>query len=131
MSKPPACVRLAGELSPEELVELYAASDVMVSPSSFEGFGLTFAEAMACGCPVVGVDATSVPEVVGDGGILVERPDPALVARAIAGLLRDPEERARLSARARTRALEFSWERAAERTLDGYRTAVAARAPRP
>jgi glycosyltransferase involved in cell wall biosynthesis len=124
MSTPPACVRLAGELSQAELVELYAASDVMVSPSSFEGFGLTFAEAMACGCPVVGVDATSVPEVVGDGGLLVERPDPVLVARALAALLRDPEERAALSARARARALEFSWERAARRTLEVYRRAA-------
>jgi len=128
MSTPPACVRLAGELSPEELVELYAASDLMVSPSSFEGFGLTFAEAMACGCPVVGVDATSVPEVVGDGGVLVERPEPALVARAIAGLLRDPAARAEVAARARARGLEFSWERAARRTLEVYR-AVARGAP--
>lgn len=124
MSSPPACVRLAGELSAEELVELYAVSDVMVSPSSFEGFGLTFAEAMACGCPVVGVDATSVPEVVGDGGILVERPEPALVAKALGQLLRNPAERAALSARARARAAELSWENAARRTLAAYRVAA-------
>lgn len=121
MSSPPPCVRLAGELSDEELVQLYAVSDVMVSPSSFEGFGFTFVEAMACGCPVIGVDATSVPEVVGDGGLLVERPDTPLVARALARLLRDPEERAALAARARARAREFSWESAARRTLEAYR----------
>jgi glycosyltransferase involved in cell wall biosynthesis len=130
MARPPACVRLAGELSEDELVELYAASDVMVSPSTFEGFGLTFAEAMASGCPVVGVDATSVPEVVGDGGVLVERAEPPLVARAISALLRNPAERAALSARARARGLEFSWERAARRTLDVYRSAAARRARR-
>ena len=121
MRTPPACVRLAGELSDEELVQLYAVSDVMVSPSSFEGFGFTFAEAMACGCPVIGVDTTSVPEVVGDGGILVERPEAPLVARALARLLRDPEERSVLAARARARAREFSWESAARRTLEAYR----------
>jgi glycosyltransferase involved in cell wall biosynthesis len=121
MNSPPACVRLAGELSDEELVQLYAVSDVMVSPSSFEGFGFTFAEAMACGCPVIGVDATSVPEVVGDGGLLVERPEAPLVARALARLLRDPEERSALAVRARARAREFSWESAARRTLEAYR----------
>ncbi|MEW6273147.1 MAG: glycosyltransferase family 1 protein, partial [Thermodesulfobacteriota bacterium] len=94
LEEPPPFLHLAGELDGERLVELYGASDVMVSPSSFEGFGLTFIEAMSCGCPVVGVAATSVPEVVGDGGILVERPDAALVATALARLLGDPELRA-------------------------------------
>ncbi len=120
----PPFVRVLGEVPAEQVVELYAVSDAMVSPSSFEGFGLTFAEAMACGCPVVGVAATSVPEVVGEGGILVERPEADLVARALGRLLRDPSLRRELSEKALARSRELSWERAARRTLEVYRRAT-------
>ena len=127
LDAPPPFVRLAGELPAQDLVELYGASDVMVSPSSFEGFGLTFVEAMACGCPVVGVAATSVPEVVGDGGVLVERPDAALVADALGRLLRDASFRADVARRALARAGTLSWRRAAEQTRDAYLAAAAVR----
>ena len=127
LDAPPPFVRLAGELPAQDLVELYGASDVMVSPSSFEGFGLTFVEAMACGCPVVGVAATSVPEVVGDGGVLVERPDAVLVADALARLLRDDAFRADVARRALARAGTLSWRRAAEQTRDAYVEAAAVR----
>ena len=127
LDAPPPFVRLAGELPADDLVELYGASDVMVSPSSFEGFGLTFVEAMACGCPVVGVAATSVPEVVGDGGVLVERPDAALVAAALARLLGDAALRAETARRALARAGALSWRRAAEQTRDAYLAAAAVR----
>ena len=127
LDAPPPFVRIAGELDAASLVELYGASDVMVSPSSFEGFGLTFVEAMACGCPVVGVAATSVPEVVGDGGLLVERPDAELVAAALARLLGDPALRAATAQRALARAGELSWRRAAEQTRDVYLAAAASR----
>jgi len=125
LDAPPPWVRAVGEVDAERLVELYGASDAMVSPSSFEGFGLTFAEAMACGCPVVGVAATSVPEVVGDGGILVERPDGVLVAEALGRLLADPALRAATVERALARAGALSWRRAAEQTRDVYRAAAA------
>jgi glycosyltransferase involved in cell wall biosynthesis len=88
---------------------------------------LTFVEAMACGCPVVGVAATSVPEVVGDGGLLVERPDAVLVAAALARLLGDPALRAATAQRALARAGALSWRRAAEQTRDVYRAAAASR----
>src|SRR5581483_11883061 len=127
---PPPWVRLLGEVPAERLVELYGASDVMVSPSTYEGFGLTFAEAMACGCPVVGVAATSVPEVVRGGGLLVERAEAALVADAIERLLRDPDLRARTVVAALARAAELTWERAAESTLAVQRAAARAAAAR-
>jgi glycosyltransferase involved in cell wall biosynthesis len=127
LDAPPPFVRVAGELPADDLVELYGASDVMVSPSSFEGFGLTFVEAMACGCPVVGVAATSVPEVVGDGGVLVSRPDAGLVADALARLLGDATFRAEVARRARAQAGTLSWRRAAEQTRDAYRAALAIR----
>ena len=131
LDAPPPFVRLAGELPAQDLVELYGASDVMVSPSSFEGFGLTFVEAMACGCPVVGVAATSVPEVVGDGGVLVERPDAGLVADALSRLLRDDALRADVAQRALARAGTLSWRRAAEQTRDAYLAAAAVRRGMP
>ena len=131
IDRPPPFLRLAGELPAEDLVELYGASDVMVSPSSFEGFGLTFVEAMACGCPVVGVDATSVPEVVGDGGILVARAEPGLVADALGRLLRDPSLRADIGRRARLRAATLSWEACARGTRAAYLEASGLRATAP
>lgn len=123
LRSPPPFVHLAGEVSPEELVELYGAADVMVSPSSFEGFGLTFVEAMACGCPVVGVAATSVPEVVGDAGILVEAPEPELLAAALRELLESDKARLEYGRRALRRAESLSWPQAAARTLEVYRAA--------
>lgn len=120
---PPPFVHLAGEVSAEALVELYGAADVMISPSSFEGFGLTFVEAMACGCPVVGVAATSVPEVVGDAGILVERPDADLLSSALRELLGSEKTRMEYGRRALRRAEALSWPQAAARTLEVYREA--------
>jgi glycosyltransferase involved in cell wall biosynthesis len=126
LESPPPWVRVRGELSDEQVVELYGAADAMVSPSTFEGFGLTFLEAMACGCPVVGLRATSVPEVVDDAGLLVERAEPDLIAGALGALLRDPALRAEKARRALGRARTFSWSRAARETCAVYREAVAA-----
>jgi len=126
LESPPDWLRIRGELSDEQIVELYGAADAMVSPSTFEGFGLTFLEAMACACPVVGVRATSVPEVVNDAGLLVERAEPGLIAGALGALLRDPELRIEKGRRALARARTFSWSRAATETLAVYREAVAA-----
>lgn len=125
LASPPPFVRVLGEIDAAALVDLLGAADVMVSPSSYEGFGLTFAEAMACGTPVVGVAVTSVPEVVGEGGLLVERPDPGLVAEALGRLLRDPELRAAKALAARERAAGSSWERAARAAAGVYRAAQA------
>ncbi len=123
---PPPYVRLLGEIGDHDLVDLLGASDVMVSPSSYEGFGLTFAEAMACGTPVVGVGVTSVPEVVGDGGLLVDAPEAGAVADALGQLLRDPGLRAAKAAAALQQAGRFSWERAARAAAEAYRVAAAA-----
>ncbi len=123
LRSPPPFVHLAGEVDASDLVELYGAADVMVSPSSFEGFGLTFVEAMACGCPVVGVAATSVPEVVGDAGILVKAPDSGQLADALRRLVTSTEVCRDYGARALRRASELSWSRAAAQTLEVYRAA--------
>lgn len=124
--RPPSHVRLLGELPEKELIGLLGAADCMVSPSSYEGFGLTFAEAMACGTPVVGVATTSIPEVVGEGGLLVEAPEAEAIAEALARLLREPDLRAAKSHAALEEARRFSWQHTAERTLEVYRDVAAA-----
>ncbi len=125
LESPPPFVRVLGEIEAGALVDLLGAADVMVSPSSYEGFGLTFAEAMACGTPVVGVAVTSVPEVVGDGGVLVSSPDVGEVAEALGCLLRDEEFRSAKAQAARERAASLSWARAARTSAEVYRAAQA------
>jgi glycosyltransferase involved in cell wall biosynthesis len=125
MRRPPAHVRLLGELPEAELVALLGAADCMLSPSSYEGFGLTFAEAMACGTPVVGVATTSIPEVVGEGGLLVEASGEEAIADALTRLLREPDLRAAKSRAALEEARRFSWQRTAEQTLEVYRGVAA------
>lgn len=97
-------VRFDGPLDTLRLVERYRACDVYVQPSLAESFGVTIAEAMACGRPVVATDVGGVPEVVGEAGLLV----PAADARALAGAIRrladDPAERRRLGELACARA---------------------------
>jgi glycosyltransferase involved in cell wall biosynthesis len=76
---------------------------------------------MACGCPVVASNTTSLPEVVGEAGLLVDPHDPEAVAEALRRLLDDPELAGRLRAAGRERAAQFTWERCARETTAVYR----------
>lgn len=114
-----------GAIADEDVPAFFGSLRCMVSPSSYEGFGLTYLEAMACGCPVVGLSNSSVPEVVGDAGVLMERADAALLAPVIAKLMTDDRAVADLSRRGRSRAVHFSWNETARRTMDAYREALA------
>ncbi len=95
-------------------------ADVFVFPSLYEGFGLTPLEAMACGAPVISSNASSLPEVVGDAGILVEPRDVKGFADAMARVLQDDALRHELHTKGLTQASRFSWERAARETLALY-----------
>ncbi len=88
-----------------------SALEVFCMPSRWEGFGLALVEALACGKPSVVSDVDSLPEVLGDAGLLVPTEDPDALARAVAGLLDDPARRADLASRARARAEVFSVEK--------------------
>jgi len=116
----PPGVRWLGPLPDHALRALYAAAEIAVSASDYEGFGLTVCEAMASGCAVVAVANTSIPEVVGDAGLLVARSDPELLAAAIARLVAEPETRAALAAAGRARAAGFTWDETARRTRAVY-----------
>ncbi|MGD8623299.1 MAG: glycosyltransferase family 1 protein [Anaerolineae bacterium] len=111
---------LTGYLAREDLVLAYNLADLFVYPSLYEGFGLPPLEAMACGCPVVTSDRSSLPEVVGDAALLVDPEDVPALARAMAALLHRPDKRAELAARGFRQAGRFSWDRAARQTLEIY-----------
>jgi len=113
-------VRQMSRVSEEDLVGLYNVADVFVLPSLYEGFGLPVLEAMACGTPVVAANAASLPEVVGDAGLLVDPRSPEAIAEAIAQVLEDPSLASHLRERGLQRAREFTWERTARETLELY-----------
>jgi glycosyltransferase involved in cell wall biosynthesis len=100
---------------------------VLVSPSLYEVFGLTLLEAMACGCPVIALRRSAVPEVVGDAALLLDDPDETALAAALVRVLRERDVAADLRARGLVRAAAFSWERAAEATEAVYAEALARR----
>jgi glycosyltransferase involved in cell wall biosynthesis len=95
----------------EELVELYRGALAYVDPSLYEGFGLQAAEALACGTPVIASNTTSLPEVVGDAGILLDPRDVAGFANAIRRVTEDGELAAKLGQRALVQASRFTWTR--------------------
>jgi len=114
-------VRFLGFVPDAELPPLYAGAAVFVYPSSYEGFGLPLLEAMACGTPVLTYNVTSLPEVVGDAGLLLDPPvSPSELAKALGRLLDDGPLRAELTARGRARARAFDWGEAARRTHAVY-----------
>jgi glycosyltransferase involved in cell wall biosynthesis len=114
-----------GFVPEEHLPLLYSGAKALVNPTLHETFGLTNLEAMACGCPVVTSDRFAVPEIVGDGALLVSEPHrPDAVALATNELLTDSAEQTALAQRGRERASEFSWERTAEGVLEVYRRTI-------
>lgn len=117
-------VVFVGATSDDELRALYHAAEALVFPSLGEGFGLPIVEAMACGCPVVTSNLSSMPEVAGDAALLVDPHDVASIAQALRSLLRDPALRADLVARGSARAARYTWDEAARGTLRVYEQAM-------
>lgn len=117
-------VEFLGFVSDEALAELMRGCAAFVFPSRNEGFGLAPVEAMACGAPVLAADAGSLPEVVGDGGILLSPDDSRAWVDELAKLLSDDTYRAGLSARAIERAGLFSWDEAAQSYVKLIREAI-------
>jgi len=102
------------------LPAFYSGAQVYVLPSLYEGFGLPVLEAMACGCPVITSNISSLPEVVGDAAIKVPPQDIDGLAQAISQVLENGQLRQELIAKGLTRAAHFSWERTAKETLAVY-----------
>ncbi len=114
-------VRLIGRIDDAHLPLWHAACGVFAYPSLYEGFGLPALEAMACGSAIVASNASSLPEVLGDSGLLVDPTDTRAIAAALSRVLDDASLRQNLGARAITRAQRFTWASTAARTLDVYR----------
>jgi glycosyltransferase involved in cell wall biosynthesis len=113
-------VRLLGGVTAPELVGLYQGARLFVLPSLYEGFGLPALEALACGVPVITSNAGSLPEVVGEAGVLLDPHDIGGWSDAIERLLLDPQEEARLREAGPKQAANFSWDRAAAQTWELY-----------
>jgi glycosyltransferase involved in cell wall biosynthesis len=114
-------VRFPGFVPDEEQALWYSSAAVFAFPSRYEGFGLPLLEAMACGAPVVSSSASSLPEVVGDAGLLVDPSDVEGLCSALRQLLEDASLRQALSVAGRARAKKFSWRRMASETVRVYR----------
>jgi glycosyltransferase involved in cell wall biosynthesis len=115
----------------EDLPALLNGASLFVYPSLYEGFGLPPLEAMACGTPVIASNTTSLPEVVGDGGLMVNPICVDEIAEAMHSVLTNKELRDRLRLTGLARAKSFSWERTAQMTLSAYEDAWKARQSRP
>ncbi len=109
-------VRVIGYVEPHALPLVYGSAAVFVFPSLYEGFGMPLLEAMAAGAPVVTSNTSSLPEVAGDAGLLVDPKSPAELARAIERVLTDRALAATLVEKGRARAREFTWDRTADAT---------------
>jgi len=106
-----------GRVDDESLADLYSVAGCFVFPSRYEGFGLPCLEAMACGCPVAAFRNSSLPEVVGDAGLLVEDGDGEALGMAAVEMMRDRDRWKRAGLK---RAKKFSWLQAARDTISAY-----------
>lgn len=116
-------IHLPGYVPEEEKPLWYNAATCFCYPSLYEGFGLPPLEAMACGVPVIASDVSSLPEVVGDAGIMVPPTDTDALTDALHRVLFDGALRAELAQRGLARASRFSWAEAARQTVATYRLA--------
>jgi len=113
-----------GHVPEETLPALYNLADLLVMPSLYEGFGLPLLEAMACGIPVIASDSSSLPEVVGDAGLLVPPRDAPALAEAIHTALTGAGAREQMIERGLKRAATFTWGRTARETARVYRQVI-------
>ncbi|MCX7823814.1 MAG: glycosyltransferase family 4 protein [Syntrophobacterales bacterium] len=117
-------VRLLGYVPDEDLASLYSGALSLVYPSLYEGFGLPVVEAMACGCPVICSNTSSLPEVAGNAAILIDPYDSRALAEAIAAFLENKPLREQFIHLGFYRLAHFSWEKTAEKTIQLFRSLV-------
>lgn len=113
-----------GKIDQRELIVAYQSASVVVLPSWYEGFGFSMLEAMASGVPAIGARATSIPEIVGDAGLLFDPKDEKQLAQQLNEVLSNSTLRSELIAKGYERAKQFSWKQCAEKTLQVYNEVV-------
>ena len=119
---------MLGWIDDEDLPAIYSGALCFAYPSEYEGFGLQLCEAMASGCPTFASRATSLPEVLGNGGETFALDAPGALAALLRRVSIDDDFRKDLSGRARARSLEFSWAETARQTLSVYESLLPHRA---
>lgn len=117
-------VEVLGYITEAKKLELYQNADLLLFPSLYEGVGLPPLEAMACGCPVISSSTSSMPEVVGDAGILLEPKDENVWAREIMKTLNSKDLMEKLSQKGIVQAQKFSWESCAKQTEEVYKSII-------
>jgi glycosyltransferase involved in cell wall biosynthesis len=110
-------VKFADYVERADLPALYSGALALTFPSLYEGFGLPALEAMSCGTPVVASNASSIPEVVGDAGLLLDPRDVGAWAGAVERLSHDDTAQRDMSRKGLARAARFTWERCARETF--------------
>lgn len=117
-------VKRLGHVPMADLDALYHDAIALTFPSRFEGFGAPVLEAMSRSCPVIASDATALPEVVGEAGMLVSPDNTEEWCQAMSDLIENPEERARLAKAGLERSKDFTWETSADILEDAYARAL-------
>ena len=123
-------ITFAGYVRDEEQPLWYAAAELFIYPSYFEGFGLPVAEAMACGAPVITSNVSSLPEVAGDVAVQVDPHDSGALAHAMQSVLGDEQARQRMAAEGPRWARQFSIERMVRGCSEAYAEAAGVAAER-
>jgi glycosyltransferase involved in cell wall biosynthesis len=113
-------VKLLGFIDDSQLIQLYQSANCFLFPSLYEGFGLPVLEAMACGCPVIAGRNSSIPEVAGRAGILLNDGDGYAWSKAILEILNSFAMQNEYSLRGVQRSSEFSWANTATKTIEAY-----------
>ncbi|TXM67534.1 glycosyltransferase family 4 protein [Methylobacterium sp. WL12] len=127
---PPDTLVLPGFVPDPDLADLYALAQVTVMPSLNEGFGLPLLEAMRCGCPVLGSNSTSIPEVIGRADLTFDPTRVADIADRLERMLADADFRASAVAHAEAQQARFSWALSAEQACGAFVRAIEHRSPR-
>jgi len=109
------------------LATLYANAQFLAMPSLYEGFGLPLVEAMAHGTPVLTANNSSMPEVAGDAGLLVDAQDVGSIANGLNQLITNKELRKKLAENAKSNAARFNWDESARQLVTVFEKTISAR----
>jgi glycosyltransferase involved in cell wall biosynthesis len=120
LASKPAGVRYLGYVSEDELPGLTAGATAFIYPSLYEGFGFPVAQALAAGVPVITSNTSCLPEIAGDGALLVDPRSPAEIQRALERLLTSAALRQQLRAAGVARAQRYRWEICARKSLEFF-----------
>ena len=115
---------LPGFIADEDKTALYNLASIFVYPSFYEGFGFPPLEAMACGVPVIASHSSSLPEIVGDAGILIDPYQPDELFQALKQILLDPVLTDTLHKKSEKRAQEFKWDKTVQETISLFHSSL-------